>query len=335
MRAVVHTKYGSPDVLQLRDVERPTPKPDEVLIRVVSSTVNRTDCGCRSGKPFMVRYFTGLRRPRRPTLGSEVAGVVEAIGGDVTEFAVGDEVFGVDQTHFGTHAEYVSMRESGPLASKPANMTFDEAAAVCDGVILALMLLRKANPQPGQRVLIYGASGSIGTAAVQLAKQLNVHITAVCGTPNIELVRSLGADEVIDFLSDDFTKQGKTYDVVIDAVGKEKFRRVRRALNQRGAMVETDLGFMWQNVWLAVFTKFGIRKKLLFPIPDYPKSKPDIVYLKELIEGGKYRAVIDRRYPLEDIVEATRYVESEQKVGNVIINVAEFGPIVQDQNSSA
>jgi NADPH:quinone reductase-like Zn-dependent oxidoreductase len=321
MRASVHTRYGPAEVQQLRNIERPTPQAGELLIRVVSTTVNRSDTGYRSGKPYVVRFFSGVRRPKITTLGSEFAGVVEAVGVDVTEFGVGDEVFGLSPASFGAHAEYMRVSESGAIARKPGNVTFDEAAAVCDGMLLGLMLLRKANPQPGQRVLIYGASGSIGTAAVQLAQQFGVHVTAVCGTPNVELVRSLGAHEVIDYLCDDFTKQSETYDVVIDAVGKEKFRRVRRVLAERGVMVETDLGFIWQNVWLAAISKFVLRKKLLFPIPDYPKSKPDIGRLRDLLESGEYRAVIDRRYPLDEIVEATRYVETQQKVGNVVINV--------------
>jgi NADPH:quinone reductase-like Zn-dependent oxidoreductase len=322
MRAVVYTKYGPPSVLRMSEVDRPTPKRDEVLVRVVSSTVNRSDCGFRTGKPFIVRFYSGLRGPKMKILGSEFAGVVDAVGVDVTQFAVGDEVFGLQPNSFGGHAEYVCVPEAGLLAKKPTNMTFDEAAAICDGAILGLMLLRSADPKPGQRVLIYGASGSIGTAAVQLSKQFDAHVTAVCGTPNVELVRSLGAHEVIDYLREDFTKTGQTYDVIIDAVGKEKFRRCRRVLNRGGAMVETDLGFMCQNPLLALLTKFGARRKMLFPLPAYGSAQPDIIYVKELIEAGEYRALIDRRYPLEQIVEATTYVASEQKVGNVVINIA-------------
>jgi NADPH:quinone reductase-like Zn-dependent oxidoreductase len=321
MRAAVYEKYGSPSVLHLSELDRPTPTSDEVLIRVVSSTVNRTDCGFRTAKPFIVRFYSGLLRPKVRVLGSEFAGVVESVGRDVTEFSVGDEVFGLRSGTFGTHAEYVCIRAGGLLVKMPTNLTFGEAAAVCDGALLALMLLRASDLKSGQKVLINGASGSIGTAAVQLAKQFDVHVTAVCGTPNVELVRSLGAHEVIDYLQVDFTTLGHIYDVIIDAVGKERFRRCRRVLKRGGLMVETDLGFMWQNPILALLTKFGGSRKLRFPIPDYRTARSDLIYLKSLIESGHYRPVIDRRYPLEQIVEATSYVETEQKVGNVVIDV--------------
>ena len=320
MRAVVHTRYGTPDVLHLADVDRPTPKPDEVLIRVIATTVNQTDCGFRSGAPFIVRYFSGVRRPKKKILGSELAGVVEAVGAAVTKFAVGDEVFGVNAFVFGAHAEYVCVRETSPLAKKPAGMTFDEAASVCDGVLLSLTCLRRAGVQQGTKLLVYGASGSIGTAAVQLAKHLGAHVTAVCNTKNLETVKALGADEVIDYTKEDFTRQGERYDVIYDAVGKHSYRRCRRALVRGGVFVETDLGFLWQNPVLALATKWIGKKKLLFPMPDY--AQKDVEYLKELIDAGEYRAVIDRRYPLEDVVEATKYVETRQKTGNVVLTVA-------------
>jgi len=320
MRAVVHTKYGDPDVLHLAEVDRPTPRADEVLIRVVATTVNQTDCGFRSGAPIIVRYFSGFRRPKKEILGSELAGVVEAVGDAVTKFAVGDEVFGVNAFAFGAHAEYVCMRETAPLAKKPAGMTFDEAAAVCDGVVLSLSCLRAAGVGEGTRLAVYGASGSIGTAAVQLAKHLGAHVTAICNTKNVDTVKALGADEVIDYTKDDFTRQGERFDVIYDAVGKHNFRRCRRALVRGGSLVETDLGFLWQNPVLALVTKRVGSRKLLFPIPNYTQA--DVEYLKDLIEAGEYRAVIDRRYPLEDVVEATKYVETRQKTGNVVLTVA-------------
>lgn len=319
MRAVVHDRYGTPEVLRVEDVELPQPKDDEVLIRVLATTVNRSDCGYRAAHPFIVRYFTGLRRPKRKVLGSELAGTVEAVGAGVTQFAVGDEVFGVSADEVGAHAEFICMREAAPLAKKPINMTFDEAAAVCDGGILALTCLRVAGVQSGMRLLIYGASGSIGTAGVQLAKHFGAHVTAVCNTANVATVRSLGADEVIDYTQQDFTKNGQIYDVVFDAVGKKSFWRCKGSLPKGGAFVHTDLGFMWQNPMLAVLTKFIGSRKLLFPIPRY--TKRDVLLLKELIEAGEYRAVIDRRYPLEDVLEATRYVETGQKTGNVVLTV--------------
>jgi NADPH:quinone reductase-like Zn-dependent oxidoreductase len=317
MRAVVYDRYGPPEVLRLEDVERPVPKEDEVLVKIHATTVNRTDCGLRSAKPFITRYFTGLRRPKRRTLGMELAGEVEAVGAAATEFEVGDHVFGLKGS--GAHAEFVCIRESAPLAHKPAQMTFEEAAAVCDGASLALACLRKEDIRPGRSILVYGASGSVGTAGVQLAKHFGAHVTAVCNTKNVELVRSLGADEVIDYLHEDFTKNGKTYDVIFDAVGKHSFRRCRRSLKPGGTYVETDLGFMWHAPILALLTRWIGDKRVKIGIARY--TKQDVLFLKELIEAGRYRAVIDRSYPLEDVVEATRYVETQQKTGNVVLTV--------------
>ena len=319
MRAVVYKKYGPPDVLHLEDVERPVPKDNEILVKIHATTINRTDSGLRSAEFFISRFFTGLLRPKDTILGSELAGEVEVVGAAVTQFEVGDEVFGVNSNGFGAHAEYVCVRESAPIAHKPNGMTFEEAAAVCDGAILGLGFLRKSDLRRGQSILIYGASGSIGTAAVQLARYFEAHVTAVCNTKNVELVRSLGADEVVDYYQEDFTRNGKTYDVILDAVGKHSFRRCRRSLKRGGIYISTDPGFMWQNPMLALVTRWIGSKKVIFPIPRY--TKKDVLYIKELIEAGKYRAVIDRRYPLEDVIEATRYVETQQKTGNVVITV--------------
>jgi NADPH:quinone reductase-like Zn-dependent oxidoreductase len=316
MRAVVHDRYGGPEVLRLDEVERPVPADDEVLVRIHATTVTRSDCGWRAPHPFFSRVFTGLLRPRRPILGSELAGVVEAVGSAVSRFEVGDEVFGVKS---GAHAEYVCARESAALAPKPAGMTFEEAAAVCDGAIIALTCLRKAGLRQGQSIVVYGASGSIGTAGVQLAKHFGAEVTAVCNTKNVELVRSLGADEVIDYTQEDFTRNGKTYDVVFDAVGKHSFRRSRHSLKPGGTFVETDLGFMWHAPLLALLTRWIGDKRVRIGITHY--AKKDVLLLKELIEAGEYRPVIDRCYPLEDVVEATRYVETGQKTGNVVLTV--------------
>jgi len=317
MRAVVYDRYGAPDVLRLEDVERPVPKEDEVLVRIHATTVNRTDCGLRSAEYFISRFLTGLRRPKRKILGMELAGEVDAVGAAVTEFEVGDHVFGANG--FGAHAEFVCMRESAALAHKPAEMTFEEAAAVCDGASLALACLRKADLRKGRSILIYGASGSVGTAGVQLAKYFGAHVTAVCNTKNVELVRSLGADEVVDYTQEDFTKNGETYDVIFDAVGKHSFRRCRRSLKPGGFYLETDLGFLWHVPILALVTRRIGDKRVMLGITRY--TKKDVLFLKELIETGKYRAVIDRHYPLEDVVEATRYVETEQKTGNVVLTI--------------
>ena len=317
MRAVVHDRYGGPEVLRLEEVERPVPKEDEVLVRIHATTVNRSDCGMRGADPFFTRFFTGLRRPKRRILGMELAGEVEAVGAEVTEFDVGDQVFGVKGS--GAHAEYVCIRESAGLAHKPAGMAFEEAAAVCDGASIALACLGKADLREGRSILIYGASGSIGTAAVQLAKHFGAHVTAVCGTKALDFVSSLGADAVIDYTQEDFTTNGETYDVVFDSVGKHSFRRCRHSLKPGGVYIETDLGFMWHVPILALSTRWIGDKRVTLPIPKY--SKEDVLFIKELIEAGKYRAVIDRTYQLEDVVEATRYVETGQKTGNVVLTL--------------
>jgi NADPH:quinone reductase-like Zn-dependent oxidoreductase len=317
MRAVVHDRYGPPDVLRLEVVERPVPRDDQILVRIHATTVNRTDCGMRSADLFITRFFTGFRRPKRRTLGMEFAGGVEAVGAAVTEFKVGDRVFGV--TGSGANAEFVCVRESGPVAPKPNGMTFEEAAAVCDGASLALACLRKVELRPGRSILIYGASGSVGTAGVQLAKYFGADVTAVCNTKNLALARSLGADQVVDYTQEDFTKNGKTYDVIFDAVGKHSFRRCRRSLKPGGTYVETDLGFMWHVPLLILLTRWFGDKRVKVGITRF--SKKDVLFLKELIEAGKYRAVIDRRYPLEEVVEATKYVETQHKTGNVVLTV--------------
>ncbi len=317
MKAVVHDEYGPPEVLRLEDVERPVPKDDEVLVRVRATTVTRTDAGLRSAEVFISRYVTGLRRPKQRVLGLELAGEVEEVGAAVSAFAVGDRVFGVRS---GAHAEYVCVRESGALAHMPDGVSFEEAAAVCDGAALALACLRKARPLEGRSILVYGASGSVGTAAVQLAAHFGADVTAVCNTKNVDLVRSLGATRVIDYTREDFTKNGATYDVVFDAVGKHSFRRSRRSLNPGGTYLETDLGFAWHVPLLAVLTRRIGSKRVRLGITKY--SREDVLFLKELIESGGYRAVIDRTYPLEDVVEATRYVETGEKTGNVVLTVS-------------
>ena len=317
MRAAVYDRYGPPDVLRVADVERPVPAADEVLVRIHASTVTRTDCGFRSAEIFVSRFFTGLHRPKRRILGLEFAGEVDAVGAAVTEFEVGDLVFGVGA---GAHAEFVCVRESGALSRMPTGTTFEEAAAVCDGASLALACLRKAGDLDGRSVLVYGASGSVGTAGVQLAKHFDAHVTAVCDTKHVELVRSLGADKVIDYMHEDFTRNGERYDVVFDAVGKESFRRCRHSLKPGGTFVDTDPGFLWQIPVLALLTRWIGDKRVALGITRY--AKRDVVLIKELIEAGTYRAVIDRRYPLDEIVEAHGYVETGQKTGNVVLTVS-------------
>jgi NADPH:quinone reductase-like Zn-dependent oxidoreductase len=322
MRAVVVDRYGPADVQRLEDVERPVPKEDEVLVKIHATTVTRTDCGIRAAKPWFIRLLFGLLRPKQRILGTELAGEVEAIGAAVSQFAVGDYVFGSTAAlRSGTHAEFVCIAETGPLARKPAGMRFEEAAAVTDGSILALMCLESVDPHKGQTILVYGASGAIGTAGVQLAKHFGANVTAVCNTKNLELVKSLGADQVIDYTHEDFTRNGETYDVIFDAVGKHSFSRCRGSLKRGGAYVATD-GL--RNAFLAMWTSRIGDKKVLFPIPPHYTQK-NVLFLKELIEAGKYRAVIDRCFPLEEVVEATRYVETEQKTGNVVLTIISGG----------
>jgi NADPH:quinone reductase-like Zn-dependent oxidoreductase len=320
MRAVIHDRYGPPDVLHVDNVERPAPKEDEVLVRVHASTVTRGEAmGVRSVEYRFTRVFNGIRRPRRTHFGSEFAGRVEEVGSAVTEFRVGDEVFGVGA---GANAEYVAVRESGVIAQKPAALTFEEAAAVPDGSLLALSCLRPAYPLQGKKVLVYGGAGSVGTAAVQLlAHHFQAEVTAVCDTKDAEIVRSLGAQDVLDRLRDDFTKSGKTYDVIFDAVGKHSFRRCRRSLKRGGIYISMDLGFMYHVPLLGLVTRFVGSRRGTLGLGRYRKE--DLLLVKELVEAGKYLAVIDRRYALEEVVEATRYVESGQKTGNVVLRVSD------------
>ena len=319
MKAIVHTKYGSPAVLRFMEVERPVPKDDEVLIRVHATTVNRTDCGFLRAEPFFVRAVSGLLRPKATILGSELAGEVEAAGKAVTAFEQGDQVFGLTGMHFGAHAEYVCLPENAAIAAKPASMDYEEAAAVCDGAMLAIAFIRWADLQAGQRVLVNGADGSIGSAAVQLATYYGAQVTAVCRTKNLELVRSLGADEAIDYTKADFTECGQTFDAVFDAVGKSSFRKCSELLNKGGVYLSSELGFLAQNPLLALWTPGIGGKRIKFPVPKV--NKTDVCFFKELVEAGKYKAVIDRRLPLEQIVEAYRYVETGQKTGNLVITV--------------
>ena len=318
MRAVVHERYGPPEVLRVADVERPVPKEDEVLVRVHASTVTRGEAmGVRGVEYRFARLFTGIRRPRRTTFGSEFAGRVQEVGAAVTEFGVGDEVFGFQN---GANAEYLTVREGAVVAPKPAGLTDEEAAAVPDGSLLALSCLRPAYPLHGKSVLVYGAAGSVGTAAVQLlVRHFEADVTAVCDTKDVELVRSLGAREVVDRLAEDFTKNGKTYDVIFDAVGKHSFRRCRRSLKPGGIYISMDLGFAYHVPLLALVTRFVGTRRATIGLGRYRKD--DLLLVKELVEAGKYRPVIDRSYELDEIVEAARYVESGQKTGNVVVRI--------------
>jgi NADPH:quinone reductase-like Zn-dependent oxidoreductase len=324
MRAVVYDHYGPADVLRFEDVEKPVQKDDEVLVKVHATTVNRFDVHTREANmtsgpvvSLLSRLVSGFPRPRRPILGSEFAGEVVAAGTVVSEFKVGDRIFGNTGMGFGAHAEFVCVRESGKVAPMPAGVTFEEAAPVTDGGLNSLWCLRLAQLRKGEKVLIYGASGSLGTAAVQLAKYFDVDVSAVCSTKHLEIVRSIGADRVIDYTQEDFTKNGETYDVIFDAVGKHSFKRSKDSLKLGGRYLACD-GLT--NLILALWTPRIGGKRVIFQIP--PRwTKQDVYFLKELIETGKYRAVIDRCYPLADVVEATRYVETQHKIGNVVLTV--------------
>jgi NADPH:quinone reductase-like Zn-dependent oxidoreductase len=324
MKAVVYDTYGPPDVLRIEEVERPVPKEDEVLVKVHATTVTRADVHTREANrssglamTLLSRLISGVRGPRQRILGREFAGEVEAVGASVSEFTVGDRVFGLGGFTFGAHAEFMCIRESARIAHMPAGMSFEEAAPICDGALNALMCLKEADLRKGRTILIYGASGAIGTAGVQLARYFGADVTAVCGTKNLELVKSLGADRVIDYMKEDFTTNGQTYDVIFDAVGKQSFMRCRDSLNPGGLYLPTD-GF--SNLLWAVLPSRKGAKRVVFQIPPR-QPKKDVLFLKELIEAGKFRPVIDRRYPLEDVIEATRYVETQQKTGNVVLTV--------------
>jgi NADPH:quinone reductase-like Zn-dependent oxidoreductase len=321
VKAVVHDRYGPPEVLRIEEVPRPVPAPDEVLVRIRATGVTRADTHLRAGEPLVSRIQSGLVRPKRRILGHELAGEIDTVGAQVTEFAVGDRVFGALPylgLTTGAHAEYMSVPERFPIAHMPAGMTFEEAGAVGDGALMTLNCLRPAGRLEGKRILVYGASGSIGTAGVQLAKHFGAHVTAVCNTKNVELVRSLGADDVIDYLQEDFTRNGETYDVVFDAVGKHSFRRSKHSLNPGGVYLPTD-GFWNLALWL-LHKRVG-DTKVVFELPPRMR-KEDILFLKGLIEAGEYRAVIDRAYALADVIEAHRFVDTQQKVGNVVLTFA-------------
>jgi NADPH:quinone reductase-like Zn-dependent oxidoreductase len=319
MRAAVRTRYGPPDVVRVLEVEKPAAKDHEVLVRVHATTVNRTDCGLRAAKPFIYRFFLGLRRPRLTVLGNEFAGQVEAVGTGVRSFEVGDRVFGFSGTWFGAHAEYLTMPEDGLLATMPADLSYEEAAPGTEGSLYALSLIRTAKLQRGQGVLVNGATGAIGSAAVQLLRDMGAMVTAVCGAEHMELVRGLGADRVIDYTAEDFTRDERRYDVVMDAVGKSSFGRCRRLLKPGGLYLSTDLGPLSQNPVLALVTPLFGGRRVRFPIPR--QDQGTVTYLKERIESGAFKPLIDRRYRLDQIVEAYRYVETGRKVGSVVITI--------------
>jgi NADPH:quinone reductase-like Zn-dependent oxidoreductase len=330
LKAIVWTKYGPPDVLQLKEIEKPVPKADEVRIKIYATTITAGDCEMRSLKlplflGFPMRIYNGLRKPNRITiLGQELAGEIESAGVNVKRFKAGDQVFAATGFNLGAYAEYICLpeeSEDGVLGIKPANMTYEEAVAIPFGALTALFFLRdKGNIQSGQKVLINGASGSVGTAAIQLAKTFGAEVTGVCSTANLELVKSLGADKVIDYTKEDFTKRGETYDIILDSVvGKTSFSRCKNSLKQNGRYLAVAGGL--QELIQMVWTSMIGSKKVIFGGGSACERKESLIFLRELIEAGKIKSVIDRRYTLEQIVEAHRFVDKGHKKGNVVITV--------------
>lgn len=319
MKAIIHTEYGPPEVAKLMEVPKPVPQEDEVLVKVYASTVNRTDAGFRSAVYIVSRFWSGLFRPKHQILGSEFAGVVEEVGESVTHFRIGEKVFGYNDETFGGHAEYLSIPENKAIAKMPDGLSFTQAAPIGEGAHYALCNIRASKIKAGQNALVYGATGAIGSAAVQLLKHFGVTVTAVCNSKNVALVKSLGADHVIDYQTQDFTKTDMKFHFVFDAVGKSSFKACKPLMTQNGIYISTELGKNGENIFLALFTPLFGGKKVLFPLPTI--NKDDLLFLKRLVETGEFKPVIDREYTMEQIVEAYRYVESEQKTGNVVLKI--------------
>lgn len=326
MKAAVHDSYGPPEVLRIAEVPKPRPAEDEILVRIRCTSVNRTDDGFLRAKPFVTRFFSGLRRPKHPSLGCEFAGDVEQVGSAVTRFAVGDRVFGFDDKRWGGHAEYKVIAQDAPVATIPPNVTYEQAAAATEGAHYALVYLRAADVGPGDRVLVHGATGAIGSAAVQLFVHAGAYVVATSDTQNLELVKALGPAEVIDREQTDFTTCGHTFRVVFDAVGKSSFAACKPLLEKRGIYVSTELGRHAENPFLALASPlFALAraKRVIFPVPTC--TQKDIELLKQLLDRGDFQPVIDRSYLLDDIVAAFRYVETGEKIGNVIVRVGTAG----------
>jgi NADPH:quinone reductase-like Zn-dependent oxidoreductase len=319
MRAIINNRYGPPEVAKLMEVDKPSPKDHEVLIKIYATTVNRTDAGFRSAEYFISRFWTGLFKPKYKTLGCEFAGEIVEVGNKVTLFKQGDKVFGFDSDRCGSHAEFKVIEEGKAIATMPPNLTYYEAVAICEGGHYALCDIRIAKVKAGQNVLVNGATGAIGSAAVQLLKHFGANVTAVCDSKNMMLVESLGADFVIDYTKEDFTKIDQKFDFIFDAVGKNSFGNCKPLLTKHGIYISTELGKNAENVFLALISPLLGGKKVLFPIPTIKKE--DVIFLKNLVENGEYKPLLDRQYPLENIVEAYKYVETGQKSGNVVIRV--------------
>jgi NADPH:quinone reductase-like Zn-dependent oxidoreductase len=319
MKAAVHTRYGPPEVVSIQEVPKPEPKDNEVLLRVHASTVNRTDSGFRSAEYFMSRFWSGLLKPNYQTLGCEFAGQVEAVGRAVKSVKVGERVFGYNDKKCGGHGQYLTLDENDAFTTIPEGLTYEEAAPITEGAHYALGHIRAAKVTSGQSVLVYGATGAIGSAAVQLLKHFGAHVTAVCHTNHVSLAKSLGANVVIDYTKEDYVQAGRLYNVVFDAVGKTSFGHCKPVLTEKGIYISTELGKNWENIYLALLAPLRKGKKVLFPIPTI--SKADVEFLKHLVEQKQFKPVLDRTYPLDQIVDAYKYVETGQKIGNVVITL--------------
>jgi NADPH:quinone reductase-like Zn-dependent oxidoreductase len=321
MKAAITARYGPPEVVQIQQVPKPEPKAGEVLVRVHATTVSRTDCGMRRPHPQFIRLAAGLLRPKRTILGMDFAGVVEAVGTGVASFKPGKRVFGLSPDVYGAHAEFLCLPETAAMATMPAGVAFEQAV-VREGAWYADTNLQAFHLKPGHDILIYGAAGAIGTAAVQLAKSYGTKVTAVVATRHLGLAKSLGADRVIDYTVQDFTQIDETFDAVFDAVGKTSYFLCRRLLKPKGVFAATDLGPWCQNPLLTIWSLITRRRRVLFPLPQSSQAKAFVAFLKTRMEAGEFRAVIDRKYPLEAIADAYRYVQTEQKTGIVVINVS-------------
>lgn len=320
MKAAVTIRYGPPDVVEILEVPTPVPGAGEVLIKVHATTVSRTDCGMRRPHPWFVRLVAGLLRPKLTILGMDFAGEIEATGAGVTRFKPGDRVFGLSPERYGAHAEYLCLPAECAMAAMPAAMRFIDAV-VCEGAWYADTNLQAFGLGPGRSILIYGASGAIGTAAVQLAKLRGAEVTAVVATRHLQLARDLGADRTVDYTAEDFTQIGQSFDVVFDAVGKTTYFRCRRLLKPNGVFAATDLGPWGQNPLLVIWCSITGSRRVLFPLPQSGKARAFVEFLKARMEAGEFCAVVDREYPLDAIADAYRYVETEQKTGIVVVKV--------------
>ena len=321
MRAVIRKRYGGPEVLTISEVARPTPSANEVLVKVHYTTINRTDCGTLTGKPFVFRFFIGFPNPKRPITGTDFSGEVVEVGKEVTRFEVGDRVFGLNDEGLSSHAEFMAISEDSAIVKLNTSVSLASAAASAEGPHYAINFLNKIKLQAGDKVLVNGATGGIGSAATQLLLNRGIHVTAVCDTKNISLIESLGVHEVINYETDDFTKRNEKFRFVLDAVGKSRFRYCKNILKPQGAYISSELGPRSENIFLALWTKFSKKQRVIFPLPV--NVKRSVEHMSGLLEESKYTPLIDRIYPMTDVAEAFTYVQKGMKTGNVLLKIIE------------